>query len=128
MKKILLAEDREDDIIMARRVLQKIGSDCLLTVARDGQQALDMLIGVNAEKFNLVLLDIQLPKIDGLDVLGRIRADKSVAHQAVVMLTSSSSQADVAEAGRLGADLYVTKPLGIKEFETCMKSILERFF
>ena len=127
MKKILLVEDREDDIIMARRIIKKIRGDCQLLVAYDGEQALDLLTRPNADTYDLVLLDIQLPKINGFEVLRNIRADKSVAHQAAVVLTSSSSQADMAEANRLGADLYVTKPLGIKEFETSMKSILARF-
>jgi CheY-like chemotaxis protein len=127
VKKILLVEDREDDIIMARRVIKKISGDYELLVARDGEQALDLLTRPNSDTYDLVFLDIQLPKLNGFEVLRSIRADKSVAHQAVVVLTSSSSQADIAEAERLGANLYVTKPLGIEEFETSMKSILARF-
>jgi CheY-like chemotaxis protein len=108
VKKILLVEDREDDIIMARRVIKKIRGDCQLLVAHDGEQALNLLTQPNADTYDLVFLDIQLPKINGFEVLRSIRENKSIAHQAVVVLTSSSSQADIAEAGRLGADLYVT--------------------
>jgi two-component system, response regulator len=128
MNKILLVEDREDDIIMARRTIHKMAISCELTVARDGVEALGLIDGAHERQFDLVLLDIQIPKLDGLEVLRRIRGNELTAGLAVVILTTSSSKADMSEAAGLNADSYVTKSLGIKEFEGQMKIIFDRFF
>jgi CheY-like chemotaxis protein len=127
MKKILLVEDREDEILMAERTIKKLLRDCELSVARDGVEALNFINGDKGRQFDLVLLDLQLPRLDGLQVLRCIREDESTAGMTVVILTTSSSKTDMGQASALKADLYVTKSLGIKEFEGQLKMIFDRF-
>jgi CheY-like chemotaxis protein len=128
MKRILLVEDREDDMLLAHRAIRKIVGDCEITTAHDGIDALEIVFKAQPGHFDLVLLDIQLPKLDGFSVLSRIRKDVHFAGQIVVLLTTSSRAADIAEASRLGANEYMVKPLGIKEFEDQMTLMLTKYF
>jgi two-component system, response regulator len=117
---ILLVEDNPDDVLMTRRALAKhnIGNEIL--VADDGELALDMLLPGDSVKVPLepavVLLDLHLPKIDGLEVLRRIRSDPRTAALRVVVLTTSDEHPDQIESYRLGANAYVHKPVMFDEF------------
>ncbi len=122
-KTILLIEDSPSDIALTRRALTKsrIGNE--LIVVEDGQEALDYLLGSGqhagrdtTEQPTLILLDIKLPKIDGLTVLQRIRADARTRRLPVVILTSSSEESDRAQSYDLGANSYIRKPVDFDQF------------
>jgi CheY-like chemotaxis protein len=120
---ILLVEDNPDDEALTRRALQKHNLQNELVVARDGQEALDYLFGAGAyagrdlqEMPQLVLLDLKLPKIDGLEVLRRLRADERTKLLPVVILTSSNEERDLLGGYSLGANSYVRKPVDFTEF------------
>jgi two-component system, response regulator len=122
-KTILLVEDNPSDIELTRRALQKshIAND--LIVAEDGQEVLDylfdgaLLAGRSMDDLPaLILLDLKLPKVDGLQVLRRIRADEHTSRLPVVILTTSSEEQDVAQSYDLGANSYIRKPVDFKQF------------
>jgi two-component system response regulator len=113
-KTILLVEDNPDDELLTLRALKKNNIGNQVVVVRDGAEALDFLFGTGAyadrdphDLPQLVLLDIKLPKVDGLEVLRRIRADQRTRLLPVVILTSSSEQQDLIEGYAGGANSYV---------------------
>lgn len=122
-KVILLVEDNPDDELLTLDALSanRIGND--VVVARNGVEALDYIFGTgkfagrSIEDFPaVVLLDLKLPKIDGLEVLRRIRADERTRFQPVVILTSSNEDEDRIKGYSLGANSYVRKPVDFDEF------------
>ncbi len=122
-KIILLVEDNPDDEALTIRAFRKnnIGNEVI--VARDGVEALDYLFGAGkyegrdtADLPQVVLLDLKLPKLDGLEVLRRIRADERTHYLPVVILTSSKEDQDLINGYRLGANSYVRKPVNFEEF------------
>jgi two-component system response regulator len=119
-KKILLVEDNPDDEALMLRALTKNGIANDIVVAHDGAEALEFLLGDgNATPMDLpvlVLLDLKLPKVDGLEVLRRLRANDRTKLVPVVVLTTSSEQRDIVESYHLGANSYVTKPVDFNEF------------
>jgi len=120
--RILLVEDNDDDVELTRRAFRKINLDNELVVARDGQEALDYVYctGTHASREptmpEVILLDLKLPKIDGLDVLRRLRQDPRSKLVPVVVLTSSTQDRDIVESYELGANSYVQKPVDFGEF------------
>jgi two-component system response regulator len=115
-QKILLVEDREDDIQLTLRAFTKCNLGNEIVVARDGQEAIDLLIDANRSLPSLVLLDLQLPKLNGIEVLKRIRANERTHNIPVVILTSSKQQEDVVQSYSNGANSYVRKPVNFQEF------------
>jgi two-component system, response regulator len=120
---ILLVEDNPNDAEMAIRALKKCNLANHLLRLEDGQQALDFLFGdgdyagraVNQQPW-VVLLDLKLPKVDGLEVLGQLRAHELTRKLPIVMLTSSQETRDVSESYRLGANSYIVKPVDSEKF------------
>jgi two-component system response regulator len=112
---ILLVEDNPDDESLTVRAL-RTGTTANIEVARDGQEALDYLFNDAKSMPRLVLLDLNLPRIDGLKVLQRIREDDRTRLTPVVILTSFDSRNDVAAACRYGASSYVRKPVDFDQF------------
>ncbi|HXQ30068.1 MAG TPA: response regulator [Gemmatimonadales bacterium] len=112
---ILLVEDNADDEELTRRAFKKNNLQNDLVVARDGQEALDYLF-TNARRPHLVLLDLKLPKVDGLEVLRRLRADDRTKLLPVVVLTSSTEERDLVASYELGVNSYVRKPVDFTEF------------
>lgn len=114
---ILLVEDNPDDEMLIRRSLTGNGFGHNIITAHDGQEALDYLFDdpENA-KPALVLLDLRLPRVDGHEVLRRIRADKRTELLPVVILTSSDEEEDILKSYRGGANSYVRKPIKFEEF------------
>jgi CheY-like chemotaxis protein len=122
-KIILLVEDNPSDIDLTRRALQKSHVANELVVAEDGQEVLDYLLhgaplaGSTIEGLPaLILLDLKLPKVDGLQVLRQIRADEHTSRLPVVILTTSSEEEDIAQSYDLGANSYIRKPVDFKQF------------
>jgi CheY-like chemotaxis protein len=120
---ILLVEDNADDIELTLRAFEKSKIVNDIVVARDGEEALDYLFatGSHADRDpgllpEVVLLDLKLPKIDGLDVLRRIRTDERTRRLPVVILTSSTEEQDVLSSYDLGANSFVQKPVDFGEF------------
>lgn len=122
-KIILLVEDNPSDVALTQRALAKSRIANELVVAEDGQEALDYLFGagVYADRAvsdlpALILLDLKLPRVDGLGVLCRIRADEHTRRLPVVILTTSREEQDVAQSYDLGANSYIRKPVDFTQF------------
>lgn len=127
---ILLVEDNPSDIGLTRRALLKNAIRNELVVAEDGQEALDYLFGEGryagrdvAEQPVLVLLDINLPRVGGFEVLRRIRADSRTRRLPVVILTSSKEQEDVARGYDSGTNSYIRKPVDFNEFSEVIRQL-----
>jgi len=122
-KVILLVEDNPDDELLTLRALKKTGVPNEVVVARDGVEALDYLFASGphsgrdpAAMPQLILLDLKLPKVDGLEVLKRLRSDERTRRLPVVILTSSREQRDMLDGYGLGANSYVRKPVNFEQF------------
>ena len=120
---ILLVEDNTDDEALTLRALSKNNIANQVVVARDGVEALDYLFCTGAHagrdvshQPQLILLDLKLPKIDGLEVLKRLRADERTKHVPIVVLTSSMEQRDIVACYDDGANSYIRKPVDFEEF------------
>lgn len=117
---ILLVEDNPDDEALALRAFKKSNMSNKIIIARDREEALNYLFNDNQgddwEMPAVVLLDLKLPKIDGLEVLRRIRDNPETKRLPVVILTSSKHEEDLIEGYKLGANSYVRKPVDFNEF------------
>jgi two-component system response regulator len=116
---ILLVEDNPDDVMFTLRAFEQNKISNQIVVAHDGAEALEYLIPEDDSKAitpALILLDVNLPKVDGLEVLRRIRSNARTAGLPVVVLTTSSEERDIVESYRLGANSFVRKPVIFGEF------------
>jgi two-component system, response regulator len=121
--RILLVEDNATDEKLTLLAFKKSGVANELVVARDGAAALELLHAAGAELPAVVLLDLKLPKIGGLEVLRRVRADERTKALPVVVLTASKEDEDIAESYALGANAYVRKPVEFSEFLLAAKTL-----
>ncbi|HAX70934.1 MAG TPA: two-component system response regulator [Anaerolineae bacterium] len=129
-KMILLVEDNPDDEALTVRALKKNKIANNLAIVRDGAEALDFLFftGAYAERDHqeipeVILLDLKLPKVDGLEVLRRIRADERTRLLPVVVLTSSKEEQDLIKSYKLGANSYVRKPVDFSQFVEAIRQL-----
>jgi CheY-like chemotaxis protein len=131
-KIILLVEDNPDDIKLTQRAFMKsnIADKIDLRIAEDGQRALDYLFGSNLNKElnkgqlpSIILLDLNLPKINGLQVLERIRNEKATKLIPVIILTSSKEETDLTRAYKLGTNSYIRKPVDFEKFKTAIQQL-----
>ena len=129
-KVILLVEDNPDDELLTMRALRKNNVLNKVVVARDGVEALDYLFGTGrhsgrdiAVMPQLILLDLKLPKIDGLEVLKRLRADERTRLLPVVILTSSREEQDMLDGYGFGANSYVRKPVNFEQFVQAIEQL-----
>jgi two-component system response regulator len=129
-KTILLVEDNPDDEALTLRALRQNNIANEVVVAHDGAEALDLLFGSNAETGGaprpvpaVVLLDLKLPKIDGLEVLRRLRADERTRLVPVVMQTTSNDERDVVQSYRNGANSYIQKPVDFAQFAEAVRHL-----
>jgi chemotaxis family two-component system response regulator Rcp1 len=112
--RIVLVEDNPGDVLLVRRALQEKGIAAELTCFEDGQKALESLAQRDAP--DLLLLDLNLPKIEGFELLTKIRSTPKLSAVPVVILTSSESPGDMQRTALLGAACYITKPSGLGDF------------
>lgn len=127
---ILLVEDNPDDLELALHALRREKLANHIEVARDGEQALDFIFcraSYAQRNFNdqpkLILLDLKLPKVDGLQVLREIKEDPRTKTIPVVILTSSKEEKDLVEGYRLGVNSYIQKPVDFEQFRRSIKSV-----
>ncbi len=124
---VLLVEDNPDDAELTIRGLKRANLQNQVDVARDGQEALDYLFGTGEQAPKrvpcVVLLDLKLPRLNGLDVLKRIRTEERTRPVPVVILTSSSEDGDVVNGYHLGANGYVCKPIQLDEFTAAIEHL-----
>ena len=129
-KIILLVEDNPNDVTLAERALRKAKVLNRLVVARDGAEALEYIFGTgkysepgSATPPQVVLLDLKLPKVDGLEVLRRIRGDSRTRRLPVVVLTSSKEDRDMVTSYDLGANSYIRKPVSFDQFVEAVQQL-----
>jgi CheY-like chemotaxis protein len=129
-KVILLVEDNPDDVKLTQRALRKSNILNELVVARDGVEALDYLFGTGqyAERDTrqlpqVILLDLKMPRMDGLELLQRIRADEKTRLLPVVVLTTSTEDRDRVESYKLGANSYIRKPVDFQQFTEAVQQL-----
>lgn len=127
---ILLVEDNPQDLELALRALKKANVTNRIEVARDGAEALDFVFCEGAHEGRriedapqVILLDLKLPKVDGLEVLQRIKGDPRTRSIPVVVLTSSKEQRDVVESYHLGSNSYVVKPVSFDQFVVAVQQL-----
>ena len=127
---ILLVEDNPQDLELTLRALRKANLANHIQVARDGAEALEFVLGEGphaGRKFEdtpkVILLDLKLPKIDGLEVLRRLKEDPHTQSIPVVVLTSSKEQKDVVQSYRLGVNSYIVKPVNFDGFATAVQEL-----
>jgi two-component system response regulator len=112
---ILLVEDNPNDAELTQRALKKSDIGARLAIARDGAEALEYLLG-NRPRPKVVFLDLKLPKIDGIEVLRRVRSEERTRCLPIVVLTSSQEERDINECYKLGVNSYVVKPVEFDKF------------
>jgi two-component system response regulator len=121
--KILLVEDNPNDMELTLRALKKHNLTNQVHVAKNGAEALDYIFATGtyagrdiADKPNFILLDLKLPKVDGLEVLRRVRSDERTKATPVIVLTSSTEERDIIESYQLGVNSYIVKPIDFDKF------------
>ncbi len=129
LKPILLVEDNPRDLELTLAALEKCQLANDVIVARDGEEALRMLTRRDPETGNptqlpaVVLLDLKLPKIDGLEVLDRVKSDPATRHVPIVMLTASREESDLVRSYKLGVNAFVVKPVDFKAFFEAIRDL-----
>jgi two-component system, response regulator len=126
---VLLVEDDPDDLELTLHALREARITNPIQIARDGEEALDYIFsrgsfaGREATRPRVILLDLKLPKVDGLQVLRQIKADQRTKGVPIVILTSSSEERDLIEGYRLGANSYIQKPVDFAQFQQTIREL-----
>jgi CheY-like chemotaxis protein len=122
-KRILLVEDDPDHELLTIRALKRSNIANDVKVARDGEEAINMLFAEGALQPQVILLDLKLPKLDGLEVLRRIRENESTRMLPVVVLTSSDEERDLVRSYQLGVNSYIRKPVNFNDFAEATRQL-----
>lgn len=129
---VLLVEDDPGDVRLTEEALKRSKLLVMMTVVTDGEQALQFLRKVGpyegVVRPDLILLDLNLPKVDGREVLAAVKADPGLRPIPVVVLTTSAADSDILKAYGLGGNCYITKPVGFDEFRRIVRAIEEFWF
>ncbi|MBD3168929.1 MAG: response regulator [candidate division Zixibacteria bacterium] len=129
---ILMVEDNPDDVTLTTEALKETKIAVNLNVVENGIQAMQYLKKedkyIDAVRPDLILLDLNLPKMDGREVLSELKSSKSIRNIPVVVLTTSMAEEDIAQAYELQANCYITKPIDLNQFEKVVRSIEEFWF
>lgn len=123
---VLLVEDNEDDVFLTKRAFKKKNILHELVVAKDGQMALDYLLGENGREALfplLILLDLNLPKIDGIQVLEKIKITEALLGIPVVVLTTSTQENDITNSYKKGANSFLRKPIDFIQFSNLLEQL-----
>jgi CheY-like chemotaxis protein len=124
---VLLVEDSPGDVRLTRETFRDVNTSIHLHVATDGMEAMAFLrregAHVNAPRPSIILLDLNLPKMDGREVLAHIKEDASLKMIPIIILTTSDAEADIAKSYELQANCYLSKPVQLDAFESLVKSI-----
>ena len=120
---LLLVEDNPNDAEMTLRALRRNNLANRVHWVKDGAEALEYLLGKDRQKPKLVLLDLKMPKVDGIEVLRRLKADPATRSLPVVVMTSSNEERDVVESYRLGVNSYIVKPVEFEAFHETVAKI-----
>jgi CheY-like chemotaxis protein len=124
LKQILVVEDNPDDEKLTLRALRQCDVPHIIRVARDGAEAVEFLFGDSSAVMpDLILLDLKLPKINGLEVLAKIRSELKTRGLPIVVLTSSDEDRDILESYNLGANSYIRKPVDFDEFMDAVRQL-----
>jgi chemotaxis family two-component system response regulator Rcp1 len=126
--RILLVEDNPNDVEITRRALERGQVKNELTIARDGQEALDILfdlVETNSSLPGLILLDLNLPKVDGREVLSRIKSHPRLKRIPVIVLTTSTREEDIVRTYDLGVNTFISKPVRFEDFIKVVSAIQE---
>jgi CheY-like chemotaxis protein len=123
LKLILLVEDDPDHELLTIRALQKSNIANEVSVAHDGAEALELLFGADPIQPQVILLDLKLPKVDGLEVLRRIRESDRTRMLPVVVLTSSDEERDVVRSYQIGVNSYIRKPVNFNDFAEATRQL-----
>jgi chemotaxis family two-component system response regulator Rcp1 len=126
-KEVLLVEDSPGDVRLTKEAFREADKSIHLNVASDGVEAMAFLrqegVHANAPRPDLILLDLNLPKMDGREVLAQIKKDNNLRTIPTVILTTSDAEADIAKSYQLQANCYLSKPVQLDAFESLVKSI-----
>jgi chemotaxis family two-component system response regulator Rcp1 len=124
---VLLVEDSPGDVRLTRETFRDVNTSIHLHVATDGMEAMAFLkregVHVNAPRPSIILLDLNLPKMDGREVLAHIKEDANLKMIPIIILTTSDAEADIAKSYELQANCYLSKPVQLDAFESLVKSI-----
>jgi len=125
--KVLVVEDNPNDVTIIKRAMRKSDVKCELYFARDGAEALDALYQTgefaDTPRPDLILLDLRLPKVGGLEVLAKVKEDERLRRIPVIVLTESEREEDMVKAYDSGAASYMTKPVDSKDFERLIQTV-----
>jgi len=133
LKPILIAEDEENDVILIKIILEELSLGDQCEIVQDGQEALDFLYRhgrySKRKKGNpdLILLDMKLPRVSGLEVLREIRSDRSLDRVSVVVFSSSLDENDKRDAFELGANDFIVKPMELQDFQEAIRKTTSRY-
>lgn len=125
--RVLLAEDDDDHVLLLQRALRNYPREVQILVARDGQEAVELLRSQSSRP-DLILLDINMPKLTGLEVLRTVKGDSSLSQIPAVMLTTSAREEDRTASLNGGANDYIIKPVNFRKFSESLFQLLDRFF
>jgi CheY-like chemotaxis protein len=121
--RLLLVEDNPLDVALTRRVFARQGTEIPISLAEDGQEAIEYLTSGNEPLPSLILMDVNMPRMDGIEALKEIRGNLALRHIPVIMLTTSTRSEDVLRSYAAGANSYLVKPVDLAEFQGVMDTL-----